>query len=73
MAAGILESNTPYRQAQISNITAYHQAMDMTDKENKALQLIKSLQEEINIMRQDIDELKRSEKDEEDSPKIAAV
>lgn len=73
MAAGILESNTPYRQALISNITAYHQAMDMADKENKALQLIKSLQEEINIMRQDIDELKRSEKDEENSPKIAAA
>lgn len=73
MAAGILESNTPYRQALISNIIAYHQAMDMTEKENKALQLIKSLQKEINIMRQDIDELKRSEKDEEDSPKIAAA
>ncbi|MGB3209286.1 MAG: hypothetical protein WBB19_01130 [Desulforhopalus sp.] len=73
MAARVLESKTPYRQALISNITAYHQAMDMTDKENKALQLIKSLQEEINIMRQDIDELKRSEKDEVDSPKIAAA
>lgn len=55
MAADILESNTPYRQALISNIAAYSQAIDMTNKEKKAPQLIKSLQEEINIMRQDID------------------
>jgi len=73
MAASILESNTPYRQALISNITAYSQAIDIGHKEKKALQLIKSLQEEMNIMRQDIDELKRPEKDESDSPDAAAV
>lgn len=73
MAAAILESNTQYRQALISNITAYYQAMEMTHKEKMALQLIKSLQEEIHIIRQDIDELKRSEKGEGDFSNIAAA
>ena len=73
MASKILESNTPYRQALISNITAYHQALEFAQKEKEALKVIKDLRKELGIMRQEIDELKRSEKGEEDSPDIAAA
>ena len=68
MAEAILMSNSPYRQALISNIMAYHQAMDLTHKEKKALELLQTLQQEMNTLRRDIDELKRTEKDEGDSP-----
>lgn len=73
MAADILESNTPYRHALIGNITVYYQAMNMTEKEKNVLQLIKSLQKEISILRQDIDVIKRSKKGEGNSPNNAAV
>lgn len=73
MAQTILESNSPYRQALISNITAYHQAMDLTAKEKKALELIQALQREINTMRRDLDALKRSANDAGDPSQIAAA
>jgi len=73
MARTILESNTPYREALISNITAYHQAVDLTAKGKKALELIHSLQQEINTMRRDIDDLKRSANDEGDAAHISAA
>ena len=40
MAANILQSKTPYRQALISNITQYSQALEVEQREKKALQMI---------------------------------
>lgn len=59
MASRILGSNTPYRQALISNITAYHQALEFAQKEQEALKTIKELQKELSVMRQEVDTLKR--------------
>lgn len=73
MARTILESNTPFREALISNITAYHQAIDLTAKEKKALELIQALQREINILRRDIDDLKRSAIDAGDAAHFSAA
>ncbi len=64
MATKILEGNTPYRQALMSNIIAYCQAIDTTHKEEQALRMVGSLQEEMGIMRKDIEELKQSDNDE---------
>ena len=73
MAARILESDTPYRQALINNLTAFYQAIDVESKESKAIQMIVSLQEELKNMRQDIEELKSSESAEENlSNSVAA-
>ena len=72
MAARILESDTPYRQALINNLIAFHQAIGMGSKEAKAIQMIGSLQEELEIMRRDIEELKRSESGEENLSNSAA-
>lgn len=58
IAAQILESDTPYRQALVNNLIAFHQALEMGSMEIKALEMIASLQEEIKNMRQDIAELK---------------
>ncbi len=73
MASRILGSNTPYRQALISNISAYHQAIEFSQKEREALNVIKDLQKELSIMRQEIDELKRPGNGEGDAPDIAAA
>lgn len=73
MVAAILESNTPYSQALMGNILAYHDAIDIAQKEQKVLQMFNSLHEEMKIMRQDIDELKESEKDGNDSLGTAAA
>jgi len=67
MSAKILESSTPYRQALISNITQYYQEMETAQREKKALQMIQALQEEINIMREDINALRQIETGEEGS------
>lgn len=73
IANQILESDTPYRLALISTLTAFHQAMEGESKEVKALQMIASLQEEIKTMRKDIEELRRLENTEESLPKTAAA
>jgi plasmid maintenance system antidote protein VapI len=70
MASRILGSNTPYRQALISNITAYHQALEFAQKEQEALKTIKELQKELSDMRQEVDTLKRPEEGDEDSSRI---
>lgn len=67
MASKILGSNTPYRQALISNITAYHQALEFAQKEQEALKTIKELQKELSDMRQEVDTLKRPEEGDEDA------
>ena len=73
MSAKILESSTPYRQALISNLTHYYQEMETAQREKKALQMIQALQEEINIMREDINALRQTETGGEDSTDIAAA
>jgi|GEM_PF-1691579 len=69
MASRILGSNTPYRQALISNITAYHQALEFAQKEQEALKTIKELQKELSDMRQEVDTLKRPEEGDKNSTK----
>jgi transcriptional regulator with XRE-family HTH domain len=73
IAAQILESGTPCRQALISNLTAFRQAIELGSKEAKALQMITSLQEEIKTIRQDVEGLKRSEDGEDDLPNTAVA
>lgn len=68
MAAKILESRTPFRQALMGNITQYYESMGTALREKKALQMIEDLQKEITIMRQDIKTLKQpDEKNSTDS------
>ena len=73
MASDILKSDTLYREALIGNILAYHGAMELVQKEARALQLVGSLRAEIDAMRKDIDELQQSEKNIENPPEADAV
>ena len=73
MTAKILESNTPYRQALLSNITEYYQGLEFSQKKKKAFLVISEMQEEINTMRKEIDELKRTKEKKGNSPNSAAA
>jgi hypothetical protein len=73
MATEIIESESRYSQALINDIIAFHQDLQTKNKEEKALQMIRSLQKEIHAMRLDIEELKRDEGGDEDSPDVAVM
>ena len=73
LASQILESDTPYRQALINNLTAFHQAMETGDKQVEALQIIASLQKELKTMRQDIENLKKHKNKGDDLSHTAAA
>ena len=72
MATELIESNTFHGQALINTIISLHQALQTSNKEGKALQMIVSLQEEIRTMRQEIAELKQEESVEPFSNSAAA-
>lgn len=72
MAAEIMESNTFHGQALINTIISLHQALQTKNREEKALQMIVSLQEEIHTMRQEISEFKQRESIEPFSNSTAA-
>jgi transcriptional regulator with XRE-family HTH domain len=59
MAKRILESDTPFRQALMSNISAYHQALESSRKEKESTDEIKELQQELQNVRKEIEGLKR--------------
>lgn len=62
MATELMESETFHGQALINTIISLHQALQTNNREEKALQMIISLQEEIRTMCQEIAELKQDDR-----------